>query len=983
MEATLRLALRTGALAALAAAWMAPPAAAQEGGEATPEVVAEFSQTGGIWFAGRQSVRIAAGGEVEVEFVPHGSPPRSSPVIERFRLSRDERVGLANLVRSVDFFRESEPSQMATCGGETSLRIGMEGRIRASKWVRKPSLAPLESWFHRFLEQGRLVEGLRRGKDVGRAAGALNPKGRAIVAQRDPLRSALIGFVDRSEDPIEILVALGGLAWMEGPESWGPLVVRKASSMSDSGGRAVLEGILFRDWRLPAAVTDAHRAALRPEALAVLEARVAAWDDLDGTTRDRTRSLAGELARARYEPLFSRILEWSGEGGERDPPLGLGLLHHWGERGFEAALPLLSSDEAVVRRRAVLAVGAFRYESRGVPLPDAPVSEEERTRVRRRLLDEALPVLDALGEEASAGKELRNRAREAANAIRNAGRGAFTPPPGAPPPPPGLSLVVLDEEDRPVAGVCVVAFPADRGGRPPPDDPLTSTAVSDDAGKVRFRLLTGGEWEFDVEDPAWVRRASSRFPVHEGVRGGLRLLVRRRRSLSGRLVGNAGRPLAGASVLRIRRDGTPLPGDGEHLSDGKGRVSLPEVPGGDADRLRVRLADGRDFLLETRFLTEGQDWSVDLGPPGEGDEVPAIQGRVVDPRGGGIAGSVTVVAEGDPSRKPVATTWARADGTFEVYGLAPGEYRVWAKAVDARGNLDRRGPGGSALVEGVPVRDVRIEVPRGDSITGRLVDAHGAPVVGVHLLAQRAAEPAVAGPGHGGGTAQPPVGITAAAASTDERGRFVLDDLMEGEYVLAMGPGTPFVLDGDPRPRPGDRDLTVRAFRVEPLTGSVHSEDGRPLAGIAVVAVRHPDGGGEIRGETGADGTFALEGADPRRSYALRVDFEDGVSTEPTVVEAGVRVARLRADAGPLGTVVVKDRFGDPAVGMLIVLRHAETGRVFRRECDRAGEATLPCRLTGKWTVERPRERPGSARVLGTVESGIRGQEIRLPEEWE
>ncbi|HEU4394627.1 MAG TPA: hypothetical protein VFS92_03615, partial [Planctomycetota bacterium] len=100
-------------------------------------------------------------------------------------------------------------------------------------------------------------------------------------------------------------------------------------------------------------------------------------------------------------------------------------------------------------------------------------------------------------------------------------------------------------------------------------------------------------------------------------------------------------------------------------------------------------------------------------------------------------------------------------------------------------------------------------------------------------------------------------------------------------------------------------------------------------------------------------------------------------------VEAGVRGARVEVDVGPVGSVVVKDRFGDPVPRFRLRFAEHSTGRVSERVCDRLGVAHLPYRSAGRWRVERAVPKPGRETVLGTVEARVPGQVIALPEERE
>jgi len=151
-----------------------------------------------------------------------------------------------------------------------------------------------------------------------------------------------------------------------------------------------------------------------------------------------------------------------------------------------------------------------------------------------------------------------------------------------------------------------------------------------------------------------------------------------------------------------------------------------------------------------------------------------LRGRVLDSATGQPIKGATVTLYSQGGREPLSTA-TDAEGRWEIDGLPAGEYHPSAgKAgyVDGGIHLGRS----IGLTESNPERTVDLKLVRGAVLSGRITDADGEPLAGIHVMALREMP---TGPGRRGW------GSTSGGSSTDDRGQFRVFGLAAGEYVLA------------------------------------------------------------------------------------------------------------------------------------------------------------------------------------------------------
>ncbi|HKE18128.1 MAG TPA: carboxypeptidase regulatory-like domain-containing protein [Kofleriaceae bacterium] len=310
--------------------------------------------------------------------------------------------------------------------------------------------------------------------------------------------------------------------------------------------------------------------------------------------------------------------------------------------------------------------------------------------------------------------------------------------------------------------------------------------------------------------------------------------------------------------------------------------------------------------------------------------------RVVARRGSQVAGPVEVVVDARTESQvlrladaPVLhVAVASADGRpiagadVELRGLA-----VARGSTDARGAIDLPTEGAgvyalTATASGFGRAYEKVEVPGGarehsarlvllpgQTVTGRVVDAEGAPVARVAVWAEPSSSPSWlsrSAVGDGG--------------TTDERGRFVLHAVALGSYrVLArhpdFAPGASaiFTVTGGR----AIEDLVVVLRPGARLAGHVVDTRGAPVAGAVVnVATRDADSAADPTWEasTGADGAFAVTGL-PRR-VVVAAASAPGACSGRAEIDLGAApartdlVLRLEHALGIAGVVVTPA--GDP-----------------------------------------------------------------------
>jgi hypothetical protein len=300
-----------------------------------------------------------------------------------------------------------------------------------------------------------------------------------------------------------------------------------------------------------------------------------------------------------------------------------------------------------------------------------------------------------------------------------------------------------------------------------------------------------------------------------------------------------------------------------------------------------------DIRIDTSKLIEVKDADV-TGVIIESDPVGSIAGRVM--HDGKPVDGADVRAQGGTS---FANDEASSEGTFELTGLAAGEYQVYAESHLA--GAFTKGPT-ITLAPGEHKRDVVIDLDLAASIAGVVVDQNDAPVAGVSLRFSL-----LGGQDFGAATTADDGTFTARAMSG---GGDYLYEVRQTErspliYPPAVGRRFPPVTVPDGNTHITGLRIKVRYERLA-ISGRLIDTSGKPVADATVSA--SPDGAetwwmSPSSVMTDQTGLFTIREL-PAGSYKLEARTPKG-KAQAEQVAAGSRnvVLQIRAGGGIDGTL--------------------------------------------------------------------------------
>ncbi len=359
-------------------------------------------------------------------------------------------------------------------------------------------------------------------------------------------------------------------------------------------------------------------------------------------------------------------------------------------------------------------------------------------------------------------------------------------------------------------------------------------------------------------------------------------------------------------IVTSTETGQPQEGAEVHLglSDGRRRLT-----GSDGTVIVGPLYPSQALLVIDAPRHVRQRWQIlDLSNPMESttrsvalDPAGSATGHITDENGKEVPGA-TIRFTYRPTRTPTSElSTADENGEYRNVSL-PLEMPITASIT-----LDDYLPQSKPIKLSKDERDVKLDFrlerrPHGGSIPGVIVDSRAQKIAGARVLN---------------------LGRTyKREATTDQEGKFVLRDLLEGLrgekeiYVLARG-FAPQRLAVEPGPADGTAPLLIKLETGRILRGRVESADGEPLQGahvaVAVSRVLPARGRGEAV-RTGEDGSFVVDSlAEDSRFEISAPGYTSLRNLQLPLDDAAPAVVTLE----PIGTLsgkVVDDESGRPVV---------------------------------------------------------------------
>jgi hypothetical protein len=271
-------------------------------------------------------------------------------------------------------------------------------------------------------------------------------------------------------------------------------------------------------------------------------------------------------------------------------------------------------------------------------------------------------------------------------------------------------------------------------------------------------------------------------------------------------------------------------------------------------RCKAARARALEREAESQRRDRATEVAASLPPPPAGRL--ALAGRLLGPFDVPLPGFTVLAVQ--PDGRPAAHAITGSDGAFRIEGLAEGRYDL---VETAPGHLPPFLPKAARAAEGVDAGQdgVVVRIP-GSMIRGRVVDAAGAPLARLPLLAQPRDAPSE------------PAAMWSHQVDTDDAGTFWIMRLPAGAYDLAARDAAGSGLRGGVGLEAGPEARMVQAQAGAPIAGLLLDETGAPVVDATVQLFDPGPAWFSYRSaRSSADGSFRLERVDPFRGHRLSV----------------------------------------------------------------------------------------------------------------
>lgn len=404
-------------------------------------------------------------------------------------------------------------------------------------------------------------------------------------------------------------------------------------------------------------------------------------------------------------------------------------------------------------------------------------------------------------------------------------------------------------------------------------------AITDRRGRFEIGGLLPGDATVEVYRKGFVPAPPReiRLIPGEGI-AGVDFVLERGAAVEGRVTTRSGEPVAGARITAGRPSA---------VTDGDGAYRLEGVPLGPAALEAFHSARGRRVKrIDVEPGVNPLDWTLEDGV--------RVSGRVMDETGEPLAGATVRVDRRTAAGQRGVEVRSTADGSFELYPVTPGRYRLRVGK-----------PGYAETVETLrvgqeTVEDLEIFLLPGGILTGRIEGLDFHEMERVQVQAFDAAGRSWRG-------------------QVDYQGRYEVADLAPGHWQVEAS------LDGGHRQARGRVTLPDGNRRVEldlrfggglTLTGRVLF-DGRPLDGTTVTLTGNQRSAqrtvatsylGEFRFEDLEPGAYHLGLKNPREllthDRTLSLESDQEVVIDLTASRVAGRVVAAATGAGVSSALV-------------------------------------------------------------------------------